>query len=120
MITRRNILKGAAAATAGYIAGTVATVFWPREARALGWPFRKGLTTDDLTRYHQPPRLYHHYPADQLTGYADHALNIDNDHLDLRAGGIEHFDEHLMTDIKGQLPRLVYDADCEVCRELAG
>ena len=93
MITRRTLLTGIAAGIAS--ATAAATLI---RARSLGWPFRKGLTTDDL-----PVPMYHAYPADHIHGVGGHLW--EDTQLDLRYGGIAH---------------LSFDADCQICRELAG
>ncbi len=82
MITRRNLLKG----IAGGLAGSVAASVLIKEHK-LGWPFRKGLTIDDLPaptlccavptyRFGDDSSYFHSRAADQIT---------------LVAGGIEMF-----------------------------
>ncbi len=84
MITRRALLKG----LAGGAAVSVAAATLVRTAdKPLGWPFRKGLTIDDL-----PPDLPPAVPAylrfgDDNTGFYSWCPH----QITLVAGGVEVF-----------------------------
>jgi len=86
MITRRNLLMGLAGGVAA--ATAAATLVRTSAPKALGWPFRKGLTQADLPRPHallKPRAPKYEFTQDKDTGIC----SLKQDQLTLISGGVE-------------------------------